>query len=178
MLILLRATLKIKCKWQLSLKVWLQDSHFTPLHSVQNTKANRLGLLCLCFGFVEVTASDEDSLILQTLWAPVLTVHYLLFIHRGCACQYHPGMKALIFSPWSLDDVKWRQIFFEGAIISLLYLHCNFPCFLMSVVPRRRLSASHSSQQSDGHLCAKLTKEGPATKERPWGSVSPALYSS
>lgn len=103
MLILLRATLKIKCKWQLSLKVWLQDSHFTPLHSVQNTKANTLGLLCLCFGFVEVTASDEDSLILQTLWAPVLTVHYLLFIHRGCACQYHPGMKALIFFP----PVSW-----------------------------------------------------------------------
>lgn len=175
MLILLRATLKIKCKRQLSLKVWLQDFHF-PFTVCRTQKPK--GLLCLCFGSVEVTASDEDGLILQTLWAPVLTVHYLLFIHRGCACQYHPGMKALIFSPWSLDDVKWRQIFFEGAIISLLYLHCNFPCFLMSVVPRRRLSASHSSQQSDGHLCAKLTKEGPATKERPWGSVSPALYSS
>lgn len=48
----------------------------------------------------------------------------------------------------------------------------------MSVVAWRHFPASRRPQQSDWHHCANLTKERPATKERPWGSFSLALYSS
>lgn len=62
--------------------------------------------------------------------------------------------------------------------VSLLHLHCSFCCFsVMSVVAWRLLPASRFLQQSDWHLCANLTKERPATKGRPWGSISLALYS-
>lgn len=119
-------------------------------------------------------------------WASVLTVHYYTHVEDLLVIIIWEVRQWLCTSNfWSLDDVKWRQIFLGShislftcpPIISLLYLHCNLSCFVMSVVAWRHLPASRSPQQSDWHHCVDLTKERPATKERPWGSVSLALYS-
>lgn len=81
------------------------------------------------------------------------------------------------YSLWSLDEVT-SNILWESHEPLSHVLPLSPSCSVMSVVAWRHLPASRSPQQSDWHLCANLTKERPATKERPWGSVSLALYSS
>lgn len=68
--------------------------------------------------------------------------------------------------------------FASSCVLSLTPSSTCIVISVMSVVAWRHFPASRSPQQSDWHLCANLTKERPATKERPWGSVSLALYSS
>ena len=76
--------------------------------------------------------------------------------------------------PWS--DVRYSYVTLAPLhIVSLLHLHSNFPCSVMPFEAWRHFPASRSPQQSDWHFCANLTTEGPATKERPRGSVSLAL---
>lgn len=85
--------------------------------------------------------------------------------------------RSISISLWSLDEVT-SNILWESHEPLSHVLPLSPSCSVMSVVAWRHLPASRSPQQSDWHLCANLTKERPATKERPWGSVSLALYSS
>lgn len=84
--------------------------------------------------------------------------------------------RVLGIGSWVCSLIMWTLIFIN--LTSFLHLRGRSSCFLMSLVAWRQRPASHTLQQSDWHHCADVTKEKPGTKERPWGGVSLALYSS